>query len=513
MTRLPLSETQVDRSIAAMEERLQPFDLAWRQELTLTVCNRARLAFAKSEVWANVVAERGDPAAANVAPERTLAFTVEQALARSGVRRAGRFRRRTGVAAKSFFATLAALIGLAVLALRSLRWPRLAWQRGRTVVVLHAEAANRTAHVRKALAQRDPASTDLVLAGRPHVSASRVRAMLDEAGWTGGFALAWDWRAAIGGLREGLRIARQAGPAMLAAGYQPGFAPLLAIQLRILIGTASAWRWRHGERRAEAVVFGHTGRADTVLLERAMQAGGARSVHWMHGLSDGRSYQGVSDLCVTLCRYDCEWHDRALDYRRNVAFALPRPAFRTGPMPGCVVMTNLTHPDYAPFAEVGPAHELALIETVREWALGEGADPGSVVWKPHPVFYWRDAETRAAVSRAVAEAGFTLWPEPAMPFGEAAEYETLVVTPSGIAVDMLKQGRIPVMAAMAPIEPEHVLARFPVRVHDVASLRNAVAILQDRAQAERLFEQTWEAVGPGEAGDLERIERELGLRD
>ena len=504
------AEATINARMGRQEERLARFPLVWRQELPITTYREGATAFALGEEFAEELcggtAEQGTLVGLPVEISR---FVVETALERAGASVAGAATRGLSLRLQSIAATFAAIAYLALSVLRSLRWPKLGHQHAETVVALHIEAANRTRHVRKALAGRDPALTQVIFVGRFHLDRSGAEAILAEAGWRHGFALAWDWRAVLAGLTEGLRLGRRAAPAIRAAGYRPTFAQLTAMKVRIFLGTASAWRWRCRVRAARTVVFGHVGRADTILLEAAMQQGGAKTVHWMHGVSVGRAYQGVSDLCATLCAHDSAWHDEILSYSRNVHFALPKPAFRMGDRRGWAVLTNMTHYGYTYFPSVGPAHELKLVDIVAELARREGIDPASVTWKPHPVFYQRDPLVREMVTRKLETVDFHLWPEESMPFERSASYEALIVTPSGVALDMLKAGRLPVLAEFQPIDPEHVLAHLEPRGRDVDSLAQALAIARDPARAAALFDQVWEAAGPGAIGSLGDIERAL----
>lgn len=507
------AEAAINHTLARQEARLAPFPLVWRQELPITTYREGATAFALGEEFAERLVQDGAGAGTiQGLPVELSRFVVETALERAGGQVAGRWRRAVTLHAMALGATLAALAWLVLAMGASLRWPRLRRLRQgqpRTVVALHAEAANRTKHVRKALAGRDPAETAVVFVGRLHVGAAQARTILAEAGWDHGFALAWDWRALIAGVPRGLGLARHAAPAIAAAGYRPTFKQLTAMVFRILLGTGSAWRWRRAGQGAQAVVFGHVGRADTILPEAAMQAMGAKTVHWMHGVSTGINFQGVSNLCVVQSLHDARWHSRSLKYHANAHFPLPKPVLRQGTRPGWAVLTNMTHYGYTYFPSIGPEHELRLVDLVAELVRREGADPAMVTWKPHPVFYQRDPQVREIVTRKVTAAGFVLWPDETMPFDQSAAYETLIVTPSGVALDMLKAGRLPVLAEFQPIDPEHVLAHLQPRGHDLESLARAIALARDPARSEALFSEVWAKAGPGSIGTLAEIEQAL----
>jgi hypothetical protein len=273
---------------------------------------------------------------------------------------------------------------------------------------------------------------------------------------------------------------------------------------RVAFGAATARWWAAQAARPEVVVYGHNGLADTVLLDQAQQQTGARTVHWMHGVSAGRIYVGVSSLCVFQCGHDARWHDDLGAYRRNISFAAPRPAFRMGST-GWVVMTNFTHPGYTFYPSVGPAHELELMTLVADAAARSGVSADQVVWKPHPVFYLVEPETRRRVTEALASYGFRLWPQNDRDFARCADFETIITTPSGVALDVLKLGRLPVMAAFHPTDPDHMLARFTLRAGAVDSLLEQIALARDPLRAPAIFDATWNAIDPGRTPDFDEI--------
>ena len=500
------AEATINAALARQEERLAAFPLAWRQELPITTYREGATAFALGEEFADRLAGgRGREGAIAGLPVEISRFVVETALERAGERVAGRWRRAMVLHAMALVAVLAALAWLALSLAACRGWPRLRPGQPCTVVALHAEAANRTRHVRKALAGRSPRDTAVMFVGRLHIGPAQARAMLAEAGWDHGFALAWDWRALLAGLPRGLALARHAPRAIAAAGYRPTLPQLTAMIYRILLGTASAWCWRRAGEGVETVVFGHVGRADTILHEETMQAMGTRTVHWMHGVSTGINFQGVSDLCVVQSLHDARWHDELCHYRRNTGFVLAEPGLWQDRGTAWAVLTNFTHPAYPPFARIGPGHELALIGIIRELAARRGIDPGEVTWKPHPVFYQADPPTRQVVSDALAAAGFRLWPSERTDFEQVLRCQSIITGPSGVALDVLRHGRMPVMAEFLPIDPAHSLARFPLRGSDSATLATAFDTLAQPGREAALVSDTWRVLGPCREPTLEEV--------
>lgn len=494
-----------NRRIAARLARIAPLDESWRLEL-----EKAAFTFGRAELGlADSFAERCR-AAPDVLHEITApAFAVSrwslmQALAAAGEPVVGLAGARQ--AAKRRF-LLAAVVGLATWALALLKdggggnLPRDADD----VVAVHPETTNRTGHIFRALAAAP--TTPLLLLGRPTGGRSAALGLLADKGLTpAGVARPYSRGSALATL--GACIASlSGGMAMAAATPTPvAFREQAAQAFRRAMGLASAHWWQRSGLKPRAVVFGHGGLADTAPLERAMQAGGTRTVHWLHGLSAGWVYDGVSDLLVTQCGHDAQWHQRLGGYGRAMAFAEAAPSLTEGGETGMVVLTNFAHPVHPTFAAHGLRDELALIPLIAGVAEQLKIPAAEVVWRPHPVLYSLPVETRQALTEAVTAAGFRLWPREDRDFAAVARFGTIVSTPSGAAVDVLRLGRLPVIAAPDPIDPDHVLAAFPLVGRTAEEIARAA-----RAPVHGdLLAQTWQKIAPGEVPTYARVLEECG---
>lgn len=488
---------EVNDLLGVMVARLAVRPEVWRLELMKATFTNGRTTPGLSRAFAaRALAEPDrDHVMTGPAGEASV-FAVAAAFRNAGAAVAGQGLRRALTGLRAWTALLLGLAAFGWVTARALNWPSRLPPHIRIAVAIHAEVVNRTGHILKILADLDPATTAIIIIGRPKIGLGAVRALLRERGWTGPVVRCFDLSSALRSLAQSIRLAA-AGPRAIGEGdYLPAYRDQIASMFRIFLGGATAVWWRDQTARPEVVVYGHNGLSDTVLLDRAQQAAGARTAHWMHGVSAGRIYVGVSSLCVFQCGHDARWHDELGDYGRTLSFPAPRPTFRQGGS-GWVVMTNFTHPGYTFYPSVGPAHELELMAVVAEAAARSGVRPDQVVWKPHPVFFLVEPETRRVVTEALQAHGFRLWPRDDTDFARCADFETIITTPSGVALDVLKLGRLPVMAAFHPIDPDHLLARFTLRAGDAGGLLEQIAIARDPVRAADLFDATWRGIDPG----------------
>ncbi len=491
------SAVEINDLLGEMIGRLAKRPEVWRLELMKSAFTNGRTTPGLSRVFVSKALAAPDEVHVIAGPAGEASrFAVAAAFRNANASVVGTWSHDLLTRLRTVAAGVLALAAYGWVVVRALNWPSRLPAGIRIAVAVHAEVVNRTGHILKILKDLDPQTTVIVIIGRPRIGLAAVQTLLRERGWTGAVVRCFDLASALRSLPQSLTLAAAGPGAVVESDYLPSFRDRIAAMFRIFLGAATAEWWRRQSARPEVVVFGHNGLSDTVLLDRAQQAQGARTVHWMHGVSAGRIYVGVSSLCVYQCGHDARWHDRLGGYARNISFPAAKPAFRTGEA-GWVVATNFTHPGYTFYPSVGPAHELELMAIVAEAAHRSGVSPDLVVWKPHPVFYLVEPETRRLVTDALAAHGFRLWPEEDRDFSRCAMFETIITTPSGVALDVLKLGRLPVMAAFHPIDPDHMLSCFPLRAGTVEGLLEQLAVARDHAQAAERFEATWRAIEPG----------------
>ena len=360
---------------------------------------------------------------------------------------------------------------------------------------LHGEVENRTRPLLDILAAEAP-DTPILLLGRPHRSLAAVAALFAGRGLPKARLFRpWSLGDAVATLGEFL-VAISAGYRVAAARPAPLPPPveMAGIVYRLGLGLACRrWAARQGGK-AGVVVFGHTGLADTSLLELGLQAAGARTAHYVHGISKGWDFTGLSSRAVFQCDSDARWHRALGGYGETTALraepAEPRPGGE-----GWLLLSNRAHPMDPAYQANGLAAELALLESVAQAADLAGQPRGEVTWRPHPVFASLPAAERAAALAAGERLGLRFW-DPAGPGLEAAgDHGLVIVSPSTAAIDMLRLGKLPVIFG-AVASPESAVAQFPCRAETASALATLAAELAEPAHWRSCYDAAWAAVGP-----------------
>ncbi|WGM41118.1 hypothetical protein [Caulobacter sp. NIBR1757] len=353
------------------------------------------------------------------------------------------------------------------------------------VAALHGEIANRTRHVITALAAEAP-DTPVLLLGRPQLGRAALRRALSDAGLSGPLVRPFDLPGALAALPAIVRRLGQGARAVAAADWRPATRDLAAICFRVMLGeTHARWAAAHIPAGPRTVVFGHTGVADSNLLERAVQARGARTVHWVHGVSLGLNFVGGSNLAVFQCGADARWHQALGGYDRTISLPADAPEPAAGG-DGWLVLSNLVHPMNADYRRHGLAGEIALLE-----AVAAAAGDARKVWKPHPILASLEADIRAAIESRAATLGFTRWRE-GDDLARARDFAVVVSTPSTVALDVLKLGVLPILYGGADLDPASAIAQLPLKADSAATLIEAAGRLPAAD-----FHAVWSAIAPG----------------
>lgn len=393
----------------------------------------------------------------------------------------------------------AALLGLAAWARTILTTPAGdALPDAPLVAALHGEIANRTRHLVDALSAEAP-DAPILLLGRPQQDRASLREALLAAGVRGPLVRPFDLASALAALPAIARRLTEGARTARAADWRPAPRDLAAICFRVMLGETHA-RWARANVPAgpRTIVFGHTGVADSHLLERALQARGGRTVHWVHGVSLGLNFVAGSDLGLFQCGSDARWHERLGGYRATASLPTDAPAPATGG-DGWLVLSNLVHPMNADYRRHGIAGEAALLE-----AVAAAAGAARKVWKPHPILDSLGSDVRQAIEAHAATLGFTRWRD-GDDLALARGFAVVVSTPSTIALDVLKQGVAPVLYLAGPLDPDSAIARLPLRAGSAETLRLAADVLANQAEAARAFALAWNDIGPGREPTLADI--------
>jgi hypothetical protein len=371
----------------------------------------------------------------------------------------------------------------------------------RRIAALHGEIANRTIHLIAALAAEAPA-TPILLLGRPKGSLAQVRVAFRERGLAEPLLVRpWSLTAALAALPDVVRDLARGAPILEAVSPPLALREQTAIAFRMALGAVSE-RWaRSAGEGVEAAVFGHTGLADTSLLERGLQACGARTVHWVHGVTQGWNFTGRSDLALFQCESDARWHAALGGYGAVRALPAVRPAPIAGGQ-GWLLLSNLAHPMNPSFQAHGVRAEIDLLRAVAEAASEAGA---AVTWKPHPVLYDLAPAVRDPVMHEARRLGLVEWDRADRSLAGAARFATVISTPSTAALDVLRLGGLPIIFGLGDTDPAAAVAKFPIHATDARGLVEAASRLSDPAARSAAFESAWRAIGPGRTPRLEDL--------
>jgi hypothetical protein len=368
---------------------------------------------------------------------------------------------------------------------------------GGLIIAVHGEVSNRTGHVLAAAAKSGSVAAAIVL-GRPK---SALRDISRE--WASKFGLV-DVRAcrpisltaAFKSMPEMIRQV-QAGAAILGdTGYSAPWSDEIAVLYRMCLGTCSRAWWREQTPSTAVVVYGHTGLADTSMLEAEQQAGGARTVHWAHGISGGWNFAGYSDLGLFRCGYDAIVHRGLPGYGKTASIDLPKPVRSGREGTQWLLLTNYAHPTN-PFSGHGAIDlEIATVRLAADAAKRSGVDVGDLLWRPHPMFWSMPSEIIKRVMADTAATGIRM-PRPNDPVPMFKTFRTVLCTPSTAALEVLREGILPVIVAPHRLPEGSAYSAFPLHVADAETLVRAIAEIDDAEAENRLYDEAWRRIAPG----------------
>jgi len=246
------------------------------------------------------------------------------------------------------------------------------------------------------------------------------------------------------------------------------------------------------------------------MLEAAQQSAGSRTVHWVHGLSGGWNFAGLSDFCLFRCGYDVDTHAGLPAYRETGYFQLPMPAYVPSREGGWLLLTSYAHLTN-PFSSHGACDiEAEVVRMTIEAAEQTGVGVDRLHWRPHPVFWQLPNDLRERVLASVSGTGVTM-PAPDSPMPVYDDYKIILCTFSTMAVEILTEGRLPIILAPHDIPAETPFGAFPLVGSNAGQLIDAVSRLDDQQAAADLFAQAWNRVRPADPEvSLERIVQRVG---
>jgi hypothetical protein len=278
---------------------------------------------------------------------------------------------------------------------------------------------------------------------------------------------------------------------------------------RVLLGTVQARWWVMRGPDARRVVFGFTGTADCVLLEQAMQARSAQTVHAVHGLATGPNFVAFSDLAVFRCGHDARAY-RELDCYGACTVQPARAAAPRRGASGILLLTNLAHPMNLSFRERGETDEIAVLSNVAEAArlLGERARP--LLWKPHPVIATLPPPVAARIRAAACGLGFEELPHGPDPVARAAAALWVLTTPSTVTADLLVQGVLCLVLDPQGILADEAPALLPQPGSTASEIARGLRALEDDSAFAAAFTHARDMVEPAAPLDLAALLRPKG---
>lgn len=376
-----------------------------------------------------------------------------------------------------------------------------------TVFAIHGEDATRTRHLRQALARHEAPAKPIIILGRPDCELETAAARLDPAATIEGarylrpLDLGSVLRAlpqAAGGLLRGIGQTRR---------YRLPLAmrDRIAMAFRLALGFAHAtwWEGAAGGTDIKVAIFAHTGNADSSRLERAMQARGTRTVHAVHGTNIGWAFAGLSDVGVFQTGSDARLARSLPAYARSTHLPVDPPAPGAG-NGDWALLTSYTHLMSSAYQESGSRADCRLVQWLSGAARAAGHDPARVLWRPHPQIALVAERERTRLEAAVAQAGFTRWPDD-LPYAALGEMSVAVTTPSTVLTDGLRLGQPTIVASVTPLQRDLLYARYPLLAEDEGALAQLIARVLDPQQRSRAFADAWTAIEPGAPPDIARL--------
>lgn len=364
-------------------------------------------------------------------------------------------------------------------------------------LAVQGEWSNRTRHVLPEAIGENAPSTVLVL-GRPTRHLSRVaeewKSRLNAVSLPT-LVRPWSLASVLLALPSSCWATVDAMRVAASAPYLPAFRERIGMAYRTHMGLASVQWWRRQRQRPQRVIYGHTGNADTTLLELAQQASGQETVHVVHGVSSGLNFTGRSSAAIFACAHDMRWHKRLGGYGQCRYLPAPVPAGVSGGS-GLFLLTNYAHPMNVECRISGTNAEQEVLRAVSSAAgqLGEA----ELSWRPHPALTALDPVEQQELRRAANHLGFHELPQEQDWLRAARNARWVVTTASTVVIQLLQAGVVPVVLIPAWLDPECALARHPLAIQEIACLPEALSNLeQARFDRGELLTTAWQAIGPG----------------
>lgn len=384
------------------------------------------------------------------------------------------------------------------------------------VFAFHGEDTTRTRHLRRALANYQLSTPDaplpILLLGRPAARVGEQFAALNVDKSLGNLPV---FRPLSFGcfVRSLPRILAHLLASIGQTGRFHGAIPLrdrFGMAYRFAQGAAQACWWRSAGSGSEVrtAIFAHTGNADSSQLELAMQRRHIRTVHVVHGTNIGWPFAGLSNIAIFPSGADARLAATLPSYEKSIALPLAKPGASLGDGKWAV-LTSYTHLQNPAYKKNGAGADIDLVRWISEVANAMGQDPKNVFWRPHPQIRLVHPVEREQLEQAIAEAGFTRWPD-SLPYTELGRFSAVVTTPSTVMTDALRLGQPAIVASLAPMQSDLPYAAYPLLVKDKSELQNALSRVLEMQTRDNAFNEAWRAIEPGGTDNIAEILRWTG---
>jgi hypothetical protein len=208
------------------------------------------------------------------------------------------------------------------------------------------------------------------------------------------------------------------------------------------LGLACANWWSTYGLRDVRVVFGHTGTAETHLLERAIQSSGSETIHAVHGLSSGLNFATYSTAAVWRCGVDASWHERLGTCARDIFVPAELPLVEDRRGERDLLLTSLAHPMNIQYLLRGVAPEVELVEELCKLRQGRGL---GLRWRRHPAAERLPARELEVLKDAARRLQISEVGNDCELFADVKMSRRVYCTASTTIVDVLRQGKVPIV--------------------------------------------------------------------
>ena len=433
--------------------------------------------------------------------------SVAHALDRRGLKVEGNPRGNLWVIATFLVACCIAYVTLAFTLIRSTVERNKGSVRGKALVAVHGEQSNRTRHVLHAFSPV-LAQTTVIVLGRPKLPLSVLqRQWSKETGASiANLLRPFSLRDGVAAIPESFLALRDGATMAARMPWLPDLRGQVGIIYRELLGRASARWWLRNGVRDACIVYGHTGLADTTALELAQQSVGCRTIHAVHGVSDGTNFVGRSSVAVFRCGHDAQWHSRLGGYGKCMFFPGVMPAFSAGSQ-GVLTLSNYIHPMNLWFQLGGERDEMQLLDVVARALDAVPAIARYYSWRPHPVFAAQPESLRDRVVSHAVQSGFTPWVDGGE-IAAARSFSMVLCTPSSVVLDVLAMGAAPILLDLQQVDDEAAVACLPLIARNQQELEGALKKAAIESVRQSVYRDAWAAIMPAAPIDLNSLLRD-----